>query len=142
MSDAPFRVLPALDVQNEFFWTSGREGVLQILRCQDCGHYLHPPSPRCPECWSASVTPEPVSGRGEILTFTVNHQSWDGSTEPYVIAIVGLDEQEGLRLTTNIVNRGDDRAVDHVAIGQRVEVVFEERDEIWIPLFRVIEDAA
>lgn len=138
MSGAPFRVLPALDVQNEFFWTSGRAGVLRILRCQDCGYYLHPPSPRCPGCWSSSVSPETVSGRGEILTFTVNHQSWDGSTEPYVIAIVGLDEADGLRLTTNIV----DCAVDDVAIGKRVEVVFEQHGEVWIPLFRVMEDAA
>ncbi len=135
MSSQPFRVRPALDDANRFFWTSGADGVLRFLRCAACGYYLHPPAPRCPHCGSTELAPEAVSGRGEVFTFTVNHQSWDGSTEPYVIAIVALAEQDDLRLTTNIV----DCDVGDVAIGQPVEVVFEERDDIWWPLFRPAE---
>jgi uncharacterized protein len=138
MSDAPFRLLPLLDSENEFFWTSGSDGRLRFLRCQRCHHYLHPPVPRCPMCWSEEVEPEPVSGRGEVFSFTVNHQSWDGSTDPYVIAIVRLVEQDDLRLTTNLV----DCAPDDVAIGQEVEVVFEDRDPVWVPLFRVVQGAS
>ena len=132
MSGEPFRVRPALDESNEFFWTSGADGSLRFQRCGACGYFLHPPGPRCPECGGTDLAPQAVSGRGEIFTFTVNHQPWDGSTEPYVIAIVALLEQDGLRLTTNIV----DCDVDDVAIGLPVEVSFEERDGIWWPLFR------
>ncbi len=138
MSGEPFRVRPALDESNEFFWTSGADGALRFQRCGSCGYFLHPPGPRCPECGGTHLAPQSVSGRGEIFTYTVNHQPWDGSTEPYVIAIVALAEQDGLRLTTNIV----DCDVDDVAIGLPVEVSFEERDGIWWPLFRPITPSA
>ena len=59
-----------------------------------------------------------MSGRGEVHTFTVNHQPWDGSTEPYVIVLVALPEQDGLRLTTNIVGCPP----DDVHIGMPVQV--------------------
>lgn len=131
MSDPPFRVQPALDDENRFFWTSGEDGVLRFLRCQACGRYLHPPIPRCPACGSRDVAPEPVSGRGTVFSYTVNHHPWDGGTEPYAIGLVELDEQPGLRLTTNIV--GCDP--DDVRIGMPVRVVFEQHGIVWYPLF-------
>ena len=66
-----------------------------------------------------------------MLTYTVNHQSWDGSTEPYAIAIVGFPEQEGLRLTTNIVGCEP----EEVRIGMSVTVTFEQHDDLYWPLF-------
>lgn len=130
-AEQPFRVLPAIDDTNEFFWTSGADGLLRFLRCQSCGYYLHPPVPRCPECGSKEVAPEAVSGRGLVFSYTVNHQSWDGGTEPYAIVLVELAEQLGLRLTSNLI--GVD--LDAIAIGLPVQVVFEERDGIFLPLF-------
>lgn len=134
MSELPFRVLPAPDDSTRFFWTSGEDGELRFLRCRSCGYYLHPPVPRCPECGSSDVAPEAVSGRATVHTFTVNHQQWVGEADPWVIAIVALPEQDGLRLTTNIVGC----APDDVAIGQEVEVTFEQRDDLWLPLFQPV----
>ena len=134
MTDAPFRVLPALDDTNRFFWTSGEDGQLRFLRCQSCGYYLHPPLPRCPSCGGREITPEAVSGRGEVYSVTVNHQSWDGGTEPYAIVLVAFPEQADLRLTTNIVGC----APDDVHIGMPVQVAFEQRDDVWFPLFEPV----
>jgi len=134
VTQQPFRVLPALDDDNEFFWTSGADGRLRFMRCQVCGYYLHPPSPWCPECSGTEVAPEPVSGRGRVHSFTVNHQSWDGGSEPYAIVLVELEEQAGLRLTSNLV--GGDLGV--IEIGRKVRVVFEERDGIFFPLFELV----
>ena len=39
---------------------------LLINRCDDCSRFHHPPKPVCPSCWSSSLTPTPVSGRGVI----------------------------------------------------------------------------
>lgn len=138
MSDQPFRVLPAIDDTNEFFWTSGADGLLRFLRCRQCGYHLHPPSPRCPECGSLDVSPAAVSGRGQVYSFTVNHQSWDGGTEPYAIVLVELDEQVGLRLTSNLL--GVD--LDAIEIGMPVQVVFEERDGVFYPLFEPASGSA
>lgn len=131
MTDAPFRVLPALDDTNTFFWTSGADGVLRFLCCQGCGYYLHPPLPRCPECGSRELAPEAVTGRGEVYSVTVNHKSWDGGTEPYAIVLVAFPEQEGLRLTSNVVGC----PAEDVHIGMPVQVTFEQRDDVWFPLF-------
>jgi len=133
---AAFRILPAVDPDNEHFWRGGRDGELRFLRCGDCGYFIHPPAPICPECLSRSVAPEAVSGRGVVHTFTVNHQLWIPTFDPpYVVAIVALEEQDGLRLTTNIVGC----APDDVFIGLPVRVRFEHRDdngyEVWLPLF-------
>ncbi|UDY35039.1 Zn-ribbon domain-containing OB-fold protein [Dermatobacter hominis] len=138
MSDAPFRVRPLLDHDNRFFWTSGRDGVLRFLRCADCGRWLHPPVPRCPDCGGADVAPQEVSGRGTVVSCTVNHHPWDGSTEPWSIAIVELVEHRDLRLTTNVV--GCDP--DDVAIDMAVQVAFEHHDDVWIPVFEPADGRA
>ena len=49
----------------------------------------------------------------------------------FVVAIVALPEQDGLRLTTNIVGCPP----SDVQIGMAVRVVFEHRDPVWFPLF-------
>lgn len=134
MSDAPrpFRVLPAVTPENEHFWLGGAGGELRFLRCADCGHWIHPPQPLCPACLSRSLAPEAVSGRAVVHTFTINWQPWYPALDPpYVIAIVELPEQQGLRLTTNIVGCGP----DEVTIGLPVRVVFEEYDDVWLPFF-------
>ncbi len=135
MSTTPFRVQPLLDDDNRFFWTSGEDGRLRFLRCQACGCWLHPPVPRCPECGARDVAPEAVSGRAEVFSCTVNHQPWDGSTEPWSIAIVTFPEQEGLRLTTNVVGCPP----EDVHIGMAVQVAFEQHDEVWFPVFEPVE---
>jgi uncharacterized OB-fold protein len=137
VTDLPFRVQPALDDENRFFWTSGADGTLRFARCGDCGHWLHPPLPRCPQCGSRDVAPAAVSGRGEVWSYTVNHHSWDGGTEPYAIGLVELVEQPGLRLTTNIVGC----APDDVHIGMAVRVTFEEHGIVFFPLFEPDPDA-
>ena len=124
--------LPLLTNENRHFWTGGADGKLLILRCAACGWYLHPPAPICPQCLSSELAPQAVSGSGTVATFTINHQPWQpGVKLPYVVAIVELGEQKALRLTTNIINC----PVDAVHIGQRVRVVFEQHEDVWLPLF-------
>jgi uncharacterized OB-fold protein len=128
----PFRVLPEVGPENEFFWTAGRDGRLRVLRCGACGYFVHPPVPRCPRCLEAGLAPEALSGRGTLYSFTVNHKPWIPDAAPYVIGLVELVEQEGLRLTTNVV----DCPPEELRIGMPLEVVFEEQGDVWLPLFR------
>lgn len=128
----PLRVKPFLDPDNTAFWTGGAEGRLLIHHCSDCGWWTHPAAPRCRKCHGANVAPAPVSGRGKVATYTVNHKPWIPGSEPYIIGLVELHEQPALFLTTNLV--GID--AEDVVIGMEVEVVFEESNGIWYPLFR------
>ena len=134
MTDAPrpFRVLPFVTADTEPFWTGGADDELRFWKCGDCGHLLHPPSPRCPICLSKNLAVTVVSGLATVHAFTVNHQLWYPNLDPpYVIAIVSIDEQDDVRLTTNLV----DVAPDDVFIGMRVRVVFEDYDGVWLPFF-------
>ncbi|MFW6093310.1 MAG: Zn-ribbon domain-containing OB-fold protein [Pseudomonadota bacterium] len=124
------RVLPELDERTRPFWTGGRDGRLLILKDRNTGRWIHPPE-RVPEGADGLVA-EPVSGKGAVFTFTVNHQPYHPDVPvPYVIALVELDEQAGLRLPANIVNCD----IDAVHIGMRVRVLFEGHGEVYVPVF-------
>jgi uncharacterized protein len=124
--------LPRLTPESSWFWTAGARGVLEMLRCEKCRRWLHPPAPYCANCGSSSVAPSPTRGRGIVFTFTVNHQPFvEAIPTPYVVAIVELDEQSGLQLTTRIVGCDPEA----VTIGMPVAVRFERHGEIYLPLF-------
>jgi uncharacterized OB-fold protein len=122
---------PAPDPLTDFFWKSGADGQLRLLTCADCGYRTHPAGPVCARCLSRNVSAQPVSGLGAVLTHTVNVQQWVADQPPYVIALVGLDEQDDLRLSTNII------AADpwSVSVGDRVAVQFVARHGFYYPLF-------
>lgn len=128
----PPRTLPVIDHDNRAYWTSGRDGTLVIFKCHSCATYVHPPVPFCPACESVDVGPQPVSGRGTVETFTVNHKAWvPGLPVPYVLALVALEEAPEVRLVANITHC--DPA--EVTFGMAVEVWFEPAEDLWIPLF-------
>jgi uncharacterized OB-fold protein len=130
------RKLPALTPENSAFWQGGEAGRLMIHRCRDCSRWFHPPAPVCPRCTSRSVGPEPVSGKGRVYSFTINRQAWDPSVaEPYVVAIVELEEQQGLRFVSNIVGC----APEAVRFDMGVRVKFLHQDDVWLPLFEPAE---
>lgn len=132
-ADGPaFRLLPRLEPENEFFWTSGADGVLRFLRCAACRTYVHPPSPVCPECLSRDLAPEAVSGRATLVAHTLNVHGWIPGSEPYLIGLVAIDEQPDVRLTTNLVGVEP----EDVTTGMALEVTFEPNDDVWLPLFR------
>ena len=64
-------------------------------------------------------------------SFTVNYHQWIPRSDPYIIGLVTIDEQDDVRLTTNLV----DCDPDDVRVGMPVEVVFEESEDVWLPLF-------
>jgi uncharacterized OB-fold protein len=128
------RLLPRLEPENEFFWTSGADGHLRFLRCEACRTYVHPPAPRCPACLSSVLAPEVVSGRATVVAYTVNVQEWIPGSGPYIIGLVAIDEQQDVRLTTNLV----DVAPGDIRAGMAVEVVFEHHDDVYLPLFRPV----
>jgi uncharacterized OB-fold protein len=130
--ELPHRIPPPMTDINRPFWTGGAEGKLLISWCEACQRWVHPPSGTCPGCEGATV-PRPVSGRGSVFTFTVNRHPFNPAVPlPYVVAIVELAEQAGLRFTTQVVECDS----DDVHIGMSVEVTFEQAGEAWVPLFR------
>jgi acetyl-CoA acetyltransferase/uncharacterized OB-fold protein len=128
------RLLPQLTPFNEWFWTSGADGRLRIQGCTECQQLVHPPVPVCPDCRSSAWAPVEVSGRATVVGFTINSHPWMPGFDldlPYVIAVVALEEDPTVRLTTNLV--GPDPL--EVAIGDVVTVTFVQSEDVWLPLF-------
>jgi uncharacterized OB-fold protein len=126
----PFTVISEF---NAYFWRGGADGTLKIMRCGACGIWFHPYQACCHVCGSTDVGPQPVSGRGTILSVTINHQPWFPHVPvPYAIALVELEEQGPVRLVSNIVGI----PYDEVKPGMAVTVCFEQHGDIHIPLFK------
>ena len=132
------RKLPKLEPLSAFFWTSGAEGILRIQHCDACGHWQHPPLVRCMVCHSAELSPQPVSGRGKVVSWTVNHQVWQqGMEEPFIFAVIALAEQAELYVFTNLLC-----APDQAVSGMDVAVEFEQNEDVWLPFFRPVAASA
>jgi acetyl-CoA acetyltransferase/uncharacterized OB-fold protein len=131
-SEAARRPLPLVTPENAFFWQSGADGNLRFQRCGSCQRLRFPISPVCPYCLSSQWEPADVSGLATVVGLTVNHQQWTPAMDPpYVVAVVAIDEDREIRLTTNVV----DVEPDQVHLGMRVRVRFEQYDDVWLPLF-------
>ncbi len=125
------RILPVLTDVNRPFWTGGAQGELLIQRCATCARWIHPPTARCAVC-DGVLEFAPVSGAGTLFTFTVNFQQFHPDVAPpYVVAIVELDEQDDLRIPTNIVNCD----VETLQCGMPVRVLFEPNGDVFVPVF-------
>jgi hypothetical protein len=126
---------PEPDELTRFFWDGVRDQRLLILRCNNCARFVHLPREVCPFCLSKDLAPAEVSGRGVVETFTIPLQPfhpWFQARVPYVLAVVELEEQEDLKLVTNIV--GCDP--DEVYCGMPVHVLFREvHPGLILPLF-------
>ena len=122
-----------------FFWDAAKEHRLAIQRCETCGHYIHWPLLLCPRCHGDRLSPVEVRGRGTVYSYTVVHHIFNpafADDAPYVLALIELDEQPGLRLLTNIVDCNHDA----LRTGMRVQVTFEDYEGYTLPQFRP-EDA-
>jgi acetyl-CoA acetyltransferase/uncharacterized OB-fold protein len=123
--------LPKLNALNADFWTGGRAAELRIPWCDGCGAWRHPSLEVCPGCLQALTVRRTVSGRAVILAHTASHLFQAKGLPPDLIAIVGLEEDISVRLTTNIVNV----APGDVTVGLPVRVVFEAQEDLWLPKF-------
>lgn len=128
------RPLPFPDEDSRPYWEAARTHEFKLPKCQQCGHIAFPPRSVCPRCLSTSVDWAQLKGTGTIYTYCVMHDTFiRGMDPPFVVAEVELDDQPGLRVTSNIL----DCPVTDVRIGMPVEITFEDvTDQVSLPQFR------
>lgn len=130
------RPLPKLDeADTGAFWGATKEQKLNYQRCRSCGTLIWFPRAHCTGCLEGDLETLTAQGKGTIYSYSVVRQSYHPffrNLVPYAVAYVDLDE--GFRILTNITNVDD--PVNDLSIGQRVELSWEEYDEVSIPLFK------
>ena len=98
---------------------------LMANQCGSCNKVYFPPREACPYCRRKSIGKMKelkLSGKGEILTYTIVHVGPEDfeNQVPYPIAIIKLDE--GPKITAQII----DCDPSQVKIGMRVESTFRK----------------
>jgi uncharacterized protein len=135
------RPRPAPFESNRFYWEAAAAHRLVLQRCRACHQFQYPPDIACVFCQSQDAELVEVSGKGTLYTFAVVDRLFHvGWTEhlPYVVGLVELVEQPGLRMLTNIV----DVDPSEVTVGMSVEVTFEDRGQVTMPQFRPTSGAS
>ena len=97
-------------------------------KCGSCERIFFPPKESCPYCRRKSIgkmQDVQLSGKGEVVTYTIIHVGPENFEEqvPYPIAIIKL--VEGPQITGQIV----DCSIDDIHIGLKVESTFRRIQE-------------
>jgi uncharacterized OB-fold protein len=125
-----------LDHLNKQYYKGLLRRELLMNRCRACGTWHTPLRPICPACWSADVSPVPVSGRGTVHLLTFLHQGPPAPGVDYSagfpLAAIELAEQPGLRVAATVV----DCPRELLRIGLAVELTWIDRDGAPWPAFR------
>jgi hypothetical protein len=117
------------------FWQHTERGELALCWCPACARYQHPPVERCRFC--AGVTEfRPVSGDGSLYSYIVVHRAIAPGYQHrpgHLIGLVELDDQPGLRLSTQLV----DIEPTEVKIGMplRARIVALPGGPLHVPMF-------
>ena len=101
------RPLPQPDDVTRFHWDAATTHRLVLQRCRACGKLQYPPE----VCWihrqADDFEQAEATGRGVIYSYSiVDRPLHAGFVDalPYVVALVELDDQPGLRMLTNLVD--------------------------------------
>ena len=126
----PLEGIPLPDIENlpdyeQGFWEAARNHELRIQQCSDCKKFRHLPTPMCPYCHSLEYDWTKMSGRGKvyshlIVRHPVHRALRDNEQTPYNICLIELEEQDELRMVSNVLNI----APEDINIDMPVEVTF------------------
>jgi hypothetical protein len=118
------------------YWEGAAAGELRLPFCTDCGRFFFYPRTICPRCSGSAIEWRTASGRARLASFVISARPIPGVREeaPFVIALVELEE--GPRLMTDLVDVEPDP--EHLALDQPLQVAFEPRGEMTVPVFRPV----
>ncbi len=128
--------VPTPDSESAPFWAAAARHQLQVQRCRTCGTHRLPATTYCAQCQSSDSEWVDSTGRGRVFSWIVVHHpvpkaAYAGEV-PYVVALITLDE--GPRIVSNIVGC----ASADIHADMPVEVTFEDRDGVSLPIFKAM----
>lgn len=118
------------------FWNGAREQRLMLPFCNACrAHFFYPRS-GCPSCGSRDLSWIQASGRGEVYSFCIHHNTSIAELRdalPFVTALITLEEKP--RMMAYLVGVEPEPAA--IRCGMPVEVTFiESANGFMVPAFR------
>mgnify|MGYP002624024738 CR=1 FL=1 len=105
----------------EAFWRGLARGELLAQICRSCRQRCFPARSRCPDCLSADLDELPLSGRGDLHSWTLVRRGGREMETPYVLGLIDLAEGLG-RLVAPIAGVEGAAAEVLLRIGMPVRV--------------------
>ena len=124
--------VPSLDGLDANYWQGTRRRELWLQRCQSCKTWQWGPEWVCHSCHTFEVGWEQVKPFGRIYSW---ERVWHpvhpilAPACPYVILLVEIPDADGVRVLGNLIGE----TTQSFAIGDEVEAVFEDHDDVAIP---------
>lgn len=135
MTKAVSKPVPTPTPETQHYWDAARERRLDLPHCRACDTVFFYPRGGCPSCGSTDLDWVTASGRATLHSYVISHRPAPGFEPPTVIAVV--ETEEGTRMMTNIV--GVEPVPDALPLDLPLQVDFEDRGEITVPVFRPAE---
>ena len=134
MNDERPKARPRPTPETTPYWEGASAGERRIQRCRSCSKAYFYPRGGCPHCASTDVEWFTACGRARLHTYLISHRAAPGfaGDVPYAIAVVELEE--GPRMMTNIVDV--DNTPEALVLDMQLEVAFEARGDLQVPVFR------
>lgn len=117
------------------FWEHASQFELAVVQCLACQAKRWPPRPACARCHSTASTWAVVQGAGSIYSWTtINRPMHPGFADdvPYVVVIVELDDEPGIRFLGNLLGSTG----EGLTVGAPVHVEFVP-GEVTLPQWRL-----
>jgi uncharacterized OB-fold protein len=135
----PLQPRPTPDTEG--FWAATADGKLALAHCAECSRFTHPPLERCPRC-ASPMSFEAVSGRGTLFSYIVVHRAIAPGYQDkpgHVIGLVELDDQPGLRLSTQLAGVTADTA--RIGMPLRADIVALPGGDLKVPVFTPVTES-
>jgi len=122
MTAAAPRPIPHPDRDSAPWWDALARHELLFQRCATCRAWRFPPRAICNRCGSFAHEWEPVTGRGTIASWVVNHHAFSADfAPPYPVVTVRLDDQDDVLVIGSFTG-----AMDTLVVDLPVEAVFDD----------------
>ena len=134
----PTRPLPRSDeADTREFWAATKDKKLTYQQCDSCDTVVFYPRRHCTGCTSGTLVWKESSGKATVYTYSIVRQSYHPffrNKVPYAVAWIDLEE--GPRILSNVV--GVEDPVNDVQVGMKLEVEWEEHEDLNVPLFKPV----
>ncbi len=137
MSTKTDKPIPKATASTQPYWDGTARGELWIQRSKNTGNYVFYPRSQSPYGIDDELEWVQSSGKATLDSYVISERPAPGFEPPYAIAIVKLEE--GVRMLSSIV--GVEPTPENLVLDMPLQVEFEQRGEMSIPVFRPTGEA-
>ena len=132
--------IPLKTEDNKHYWDMADQHELSLQKCNDCGHYAHPPGPSCVHCGGQNLSWEELGKdvRATIYSYVITYRPFLPGFQddlPLIIAQAELEKVPEVKIMCNVI----DCKADNVYIGMSVQMTWQDITEDralpqWVPV--------